>query len=143
MAMPMRAYKALKAEEETVDDCIHPEVTPRLNVIVKHKNGNFSFPVFPDSGRAVTMIAKDLAVEKNMEIVCDAKMLKFAAVNGAKLQIDGTTLIEIENLDNGIRKTTVVIVSPDVSNDILLGYQQSTIKRITSHKTEFPIVRVS
>ena len=33
----------------------------RLRISVSHKNGSFTFPTFPDTGSAATLIAADLA----------------------------------------------------------------------------------
>ena len=135
MPMPMRAYEAQEScpnMNETIEVSIHPEVSPRLNVIIKHKNDDF-----PDLGGSVMMITKDLAIKKNLEILHNVKMPTFAAINGVELQIDGTTIIEIENLSNGIKKTTVTIVSPDVSNDILVGYPQ--LKELHVIEEKFPL----
>ena len=83
------------------------------------------------------MIAKDLAIKKRMNIAHNVKTPTFATINGAELQIDGTVAIDIENLHNGIRKMTMAIVSPDVSNDILIGYPQ--LKELGVIKKTFPL----
>ena len=77
------------------------------------------------------MIAMDLAKGENMEINYSVKTPKFVTVNGTELKIDGVTIATVENQSNGIRKSMVIIISPDMSNDFILGYLQLKELHIT------------
>ena len=142
----MRAYdyEETAKEDEQIDlaDSIHPEVTPRLNTMIMHAHGCFSFKVFPDSGGCTTMIATDLAEKEKMEVNYNAKTPKFVAVNGAELKIDGITTVTVENLSNGIKKPMAIIVSPDMTNDFILGYPQLKELNVISEKFPFASYRI-
>ena len=63
------------------------------------------------------MIASNIAKEQNIPVNYDSNTPKFVAVNGVELRIEGTAMIQVENLNNKVKKKFAIIISPDVSND--------------------------
>ena len=135
----MRAYDYNEENDDEDDTAasIHPEVTPRLNTVISHACGRFTFDAFPDSGGCMTMIATDLAKKEDIEINYNVQTPKFVAVNGAELRIEGVASVNIENTSNGMVKSMAIIVSPDMKNDLILGYPQ--LKELGLISKKFPI----
>ena len=76
----------------------------------------------------VENIATNLALRKEIPINKQSKTPKLIAVNGDELQIDRMCILHITNLHNGISKTIIAIVSPDVSDDFIIGYPQLKVR---------------
>ena len=139
---PMRAYKFTldkdtnSSNEDDEEISIHPEVMPRLNILISHTEGCFNFQAFPDSGGSTIMITSDLAQRKKINVNYP-QTPKFVAVNGVKLRINGLATITIKNLNNVVGKNFAVIVSPDVTEDILIGYPHLKELGVISKKFPF------
>ena len=128
-------------EEDDITANIHPEVTPRLDTLITHSQGEFTFKAFPDSGGCTTMMASDLAKREGIEINYNVKTPKFVAVNGAELKIDGVAILRVKNQNNDVTKTIAVIISPDVRNDFIIGYPQ--LKKLNVISEKFPVAAYS
>ena len=82
------------------------------------------------------MIASNVAKKQKIPMNYNSNTPTFVAVNGVELQIEGTATIKVMNLNNGVEKKFAIIVSPDVSNDILLGYPH--LKELGVISKKFP-----
>ena len=100
----------------------HPKVMPRLKAKIYHEQGNFIFSIFPDSGGSLTIISADIVNKEKIPVDHGCRTPKLIAVNGKKIKVDGVAAIGIKNLHNGMMVRVLAIVSPDVKNDIIVGY---------------------
>ena len=105
---------------------IHPEVTPQLKTYIYHKCRWFPFRMFPDSGGSLTLVATDLVHRKHilMEDPAFYHFPWFTTINRNKLCINGIVDIYVKIKHNGLMHCIKAIVSPDVSNEIILGFPQ-------------------
>ena len=105
------------------DLAIHPKVTPRLKICVRHSKGWFSYPSFPDSGSAISLISSELTSKFGIKLSrTPASLPQLTAVNGAPLRVEGVAKMRVAIPHSGKSATTVVVVSPDVKEGLLLGY---------------------
>ena len=102
---------------------VHPKVTPLLKVRVHHAKGRFLHPSFPDSGSAISLASSELASRFGVEVSkTPASLPQLTAVNGDPLRVDGVARLRIGIPHSGKSIRTVVVVSPDVKEGLLIGY---------------------
>ena len=126
---PAISSKYVYPADDTSDDEfhssleVHPKVTPLLRVRIRHSKGRFFFPSFPDSGSAISLISSGLASRFGVEVFkTPASLPRLTAVNGESLRVDGVAKLRVGVPQSGISASTVVVVSPDVKEKLLLGY---------------------
>ena len=134
----MRSFAATNEDEE---DDLHPEVTPCLKAKFSYDNGSFTFRAFPDTGGCLTMIAFNLVAYKKIRVDYSFNIPKLIAVNGENVRTDGVVPMEILNTHNGKSSKTLVIVSPDVKNDIIISFPQ--LKKLEVVPKDFPFSHFS
>ena len=66
---------------------------------------------------------------------------KLVAINGKYVCTDAVALMQIQNPSNGISMQVLVIVSPNLKNDLLIGYLQ--LKKLKVISDDFPFLRLS
>ena len=100
--------------------------TPRIEMefVGKHrrKGQKVKFKqqdVIPDSGASDTIVRKQLVDKYKLQYKPDISQLKVA--NGEHIQISGT--IELEAHYQGAKQVITALVCPDLSPDVLLGWQ--------------------
>ena len=102
---------------------VHLKVTPLLKVRIHHAKGRFVYPSFPDSGSTISLASSELALRFGVEV---SKMLaslpQLTAVNSDPLRVNGVARLWIGIPHSGNFIQTVVVVSPDVKEGLLLGY---------------------
>ena len=123
--------------EDDVANLIHMEVTPHLKATVIHDKGSFRFDVFPDLGGVACLISHDLVQKHNLVLRRLMNLPKFQAINGKLLTVDGVVCVMVQNENNLVEIPITAIVSSDVSNKILIGYQALKELHVISRK--FPI----
>ena len=85
------------------------------------------------------MMSSDLAQRENIKINYNATTPKFAAINRVELKIDGLANLSVQNLNNSISKKFVIIASPDVLNEVLIGFPQ--LKELGVISRKFPLAK--
>ena len=121
-----------------VDDL--PEVTPRLPATISNSSGKFKFKCFPDTGSGASLISSDLVLLHGFNVQKREDNTVYVTVNGQRLTISGKVHVIIE-LDNGVVAEICLLVSPDVRQEVLLGYKSLKLLGIVSET--FPVSRVS
>ena len=123
------------------EESLHPEVTPHINATYLHSNGSFKFPAFPDTGGCLTMISSDLASKKKIHVVTNFNVPKLVAINGKDVQKDGIASLHIQNPHNGISSDVLAIVSPNLKNQLIIGFPQ--LKKVGVIPENFLFLRFS
>ena len=129
----------VNSAEDDIIDLIHMEVTPCLKATIIHDGGSFWFDVFPDSGGTACLVLKDLVQKYGLEMRCLKNLPKFQAINGELLSVEGLVCIKISNDANLLEIPITAIVSVDVKNEILIGFQALTELGVISRK--FPMAK--
>ena len=141
--LPMHAFQPTSTEEVHQTPSIYPEVTPRLPVEISHGNGKFTFPIFPDTGGAITMMAENLA--QKYHITSDDKFLNqlptLVTVDGRKISISGAAEIKLLNLSNNIKIPIVIVISPDIWDEIIVGF--GDLRKLEVIPRGFPMSKFS
>ena len=147
---PMRMFRpppgsdaSSSSSDECLEECIRPEVTPRLGVIINHRQGNFKFEIFPDSGGCFSMISSDLVKKHAIPKFFPTNLPDFQAVNGAKIRVDGCVQLKIRRDGDPESANVIVyaIISPDISREILLGYE--ALRNLEVIPPSFPMAKFS
>ena len=118
----------------------HPEVTPRLLVTLTHLNGSFKFSCFPDTGSGTSVISSNLATSHSLCILPRSSGISIIAVNGHQLHIDGVVVLNVHE-GGGNKLLVPFVVTPDITNEIILGYGDLCDLGIISEN--FPISSVN
>ena len=137
--LPMQSFAPTNDEGE--EDELHPEVTLRLKANFDHNYGSFTFSAFPDTGGCLTMITLDLLTIKKIQVDQNFNIPKLVAINGKYVRTDGVVSMIIRNLHNGISSRVLIIVSPDLKNDVIIGFPQ--LKSLGVIPKDFPFSRFS
>ena len=123
----VRSKKAV----ENHDDCAP---TPICNMEFKPKKGKiFQHDVLPDTGCSQSIISHDIAVNNGMRI---NKRKKKTILNASDepMICNGTVLFDLSYYDH--RTTVEALVSSDLNDEVLLGWQ--TLKRLHIIHEDFP-----
>ena len=70
------------------------------------------------------MIASDLVTRKNVHVDKNFNIPKMVAVNGEYVRTEGVISMSICNIHNGITSRVLIIVSPDLRNNIIISFPQ-------------------
>ena len=102
---------------------VHPKVTPLLKVRIHHAKGRFVYPSFPDRGSAISLASSELALRIGVKVSkTPASLPQLTTVNGDPLRVNGVARLRIDIPHSGNFIRTVIVISPDVKEGLLLGY---------------------
>ena len=123
--------------DDAIVDGDLPEVTPRLPVLLSASSGCFKFESFPDSGSGACVISEDLAKKHKLPLLPPSKKITFSSVTGQRLRVVGRVILDILVISSGKARKFYFEVTPDVRNDVLLGYE--ALKNLNIISKSFPI----
>ena len=143
---PIRAVQPAEEEvpcehEVEAEANIHTEVTPRLTVTISHQNGKFRYDIFPDTGGVVSLISEDLIRKHDVPMIHPPMLPSLQAVNSQLLTIVGLAKLHVLNKSNNISELINAVISPDIENNILLGFHDLQELGVVSRT--FPIAKFS
>ena len=112
--LPVNALN-LQCDSDHSDD----EVWKRLTLTITHPSGCFKFATFPDTGSATTLLASDVAERHGIKPSGPAPSTKYVNVSGDTVPVTGTATIQLSSGSH--TTTTKAIISPTITNEIIIG----------------------
>ena len=105
----------------------------RLTLGVSHSNGSFNFRTFPDTGRAATLIAADLARRKNVKPTKPSNR-KYINISGDPALTSGTAPINLSTSKRSV--STRAVITPAILNEVIVG--RDDLKELGLIPRQFP-----
>ena len=133
---PARPVMAVSENPEDPDN----SWVNRLTLNISHTNGSFNFPTFPDTGSAATLIAADLAAEKNIKPTSPS-FIRYFNVCGDPVPTSGTVDICLQS-SNHISETKAVITDA-IKNEIIVGRDDLSKLGVISKQFPLPVYLLS
>ena len=119
-----------------------PEVTPRLPATISSNARSFTFNCFPDTGSGASLISSDLVASHGFEVLERDEDTVYVTVNGQRLNVSGKVLAGV-GLANGIEMELPLLVSPDIQQELLLGYKSLRLLGVVPETFPISIVTAS
>ena len=105
----------------------------RLTLNITHANGSFNFRTFPDTGSGATLIAADLAQQKQVKAT-ERTNVKYINVSGDPVPTKGTAPITIKT--QGRSANTKAVITPAIHNEIIIG--RNDLRKLGVIPKQFP-----
>ena len=132
-----KPVRAIEHHNNHDSDSDSEEVWKRLPLKISHGGGTFKFRTFPDTGSAATLIAADVARDRNI-VITGKSSKKFVNVSGDEVATDGVAPVFLET-SNNVKTRAEAIVSRAIRNEIIIGRKELQNLKIVPERFPEPI----